>query len=626
MKNSMNHEIGQNLAIPVRAAEVESTLAGNGLPTRDDIAEKYKWCLEDMFASDAAWDQTAVEVKELSAKLAAFAGRVGESATTLLAVFRLEDKMGQEMSSLFSYARMRRDEDNTNAKYQALTDAATNLYVQTESAKAFVVPELLDIPEETLWAYVASSAELEIYRFALTEVLRQKPHVLSTAEEELLAAAGEVTGAAGQIFSMFNNADIKFPEITDEDGNLVEVTHGRYIQFLESTDRRVRKDAFDAIYSTYNKHRNTLAAMFSANVKKDAFYACVRHYESARQAALDEDNVPVSVYDNLIDTVHQHLPALHKYLALRKRVLNLPELHLYDLYTPIVAESNAKVPYDEAVETVLAAVKPLGEDYVKIATAGLSSGWTDVYETKGKTSGAYSWGAYGTHPYILLNYQDNLDNMFTLAHELGHAMHTYFSHETQPFLYAGYTIFVAEVASTCNEALLTHYLLQHTTDKQRRAHLINHHLETIRGTVFRQTMFAEFEKMTHQHVEAGGALTPEWLCEQYYQLNQQFFGAECIVDKDIEMEWSRIPHFYSAFYVYKYATGLSAATALSEKVLSEGPQAVEAYLKFLKSGGSNYPIELLRGAGVDMESPEPVRATLELFGKLVDELADLVEA
>lgn len=596
------------------------------LPLRSEIQDDYKWRLEDMYKSQSAWDEDAAKVVELAKELSGYKGTLGESAEILLKAFQIDDQIGEKVSRLYAFARMHRDEDNTNANYQALTDRATSILVQAESAKAFMVPEILTIPRVRLREFTAQNEGLRLYQFVLDELLRQQKHILSEKEEQLLAEAGEVTNAPGQIFTMFNNADMRFPKIKDEHGNEVEVTHGRYIHFMESRNRDVRKSAFDAVYSTYGKHKNTLASIYAANVKKDVFYAKVRGYESAREMALDGDNVPLSVYDNLIKAVHEAIPALNKYMELRKRVLGLDELHMYDLYTPIVSELELKVPYNEAVEKVKAAIAVLGDDYQRIATEGLQAGWVDVYENKGKTSGAYSWGAYGVHPYILLNYQDTLDNMFTLAHELGHAMHTYYSNENQPYTYSGYTIFVAEVASTCNEALLTDYLLKHTDDKAMKAFLLNHHLETLRGTLFRQTMFAEFEKLTHQHVEEGGALTPEWLAQTYYGLNKDYYGGVCTVDEDIALEWSRIPHFYTSFYVYKYATGISAATALSQKILHEGDEAVAHYLSFLKSGGSDYPIHLLRKAGVDMESPEPVRATLVRFSEMVDELSALLEA
>ena len=599
--------------------------SGSAILTRDKVPDEYKWHLEDLYAADADWEKDATKLAKEVEELKGFEGKLASSGATLLQALQLQDKVSETGSRLVVYARMHLDEDNTNAKYQALTDKAMALAVQMGSATAFLVPEILEIPEETIKAFLESESGLSLYKFEIDEILRQKPHVLSGKEEELLASMGEIAHAPQQIFTMYNNADMKFPTIKDDEGKEVEITHGRYITFLESTNRDVRKNAFDAVYSTYGKHRNTLAAIYGASVKKDVFYAKAHHYESARVAALDSDNVPISVYDNLIDAVHDSLPALHKYLELRKRVLGLDDLQLYDLYTPMVQNVDLKIPYEEARKTVQEAISVLGSEYQKIATEGLSSGWVDVFETKGKRSGAYSWGAYPVHPYILLNYQETLDNMFTLAHELGHAMHTYFSYKEQPYVYAHYTIFVAEVASTCNEALLMHHLLKNTEDKKKKALLINHHLETIRGTVFRQTMFAEFEKLAHAHVEAGEALTPEWLCKTYYDLNQTYFGKVCHVNQEIELEWARIPHFYNAFYVYKYATGLSAATALSERIIREGEPAIKDYLAFLQSGGSDYPINLLRKAGVDMESPEPVKATLNLFSRLVDELSGLVE-
>jgi oligoendopeptidase F len=601
--------------------------AVDDVPTRAQIDDQYKWRLEDMYPSIEAWEKEADEVKQLTSRFAQLKGRLVESAETLLEALQLQDQIGERLARLYAFARMRRDEDNANATYQALTDKATALLVQTEEVRSFFVPEVLGIDESTLRRYVDEHPGLQLYRFVIDEILREKPHVLSAGEEQILAAMGEVSDAPSHIFTMFNNADMRFPKVRDEDGREVELTHGRYIQFLESHKREVRQGAFKAMYETYGKHKNTLAAIYGSSVKKDVFHARVRRYDSAREMALFADNVPISVYDNLIAAVHEALPALHNYLALRKRVLGLDELHLYDLYTPIVAEVDMKVPYEEAVEKVLEAVSVLGEDYQATAKQGLQGGgWVDVYETRGKTSGAYSWGAYGVHPYILLNYRETLDNMFTLAHELGHAMHTHYSHTAQPYVYSSYTIFVAEVASTLNENLLLHHMLKNTDDPKQRAYLINHQLETIRGTLFRQTMFAEFEKLAHAHVEAGEALTPEWLCDTYYKLNEQFFGAVCVVDREIALEWSRIPHFYTPFYVYKYATGLSAATALAQKILNEGQPAVERYIDFLKSGGSDHPIPLLRKAGVDMESPEPVQATLAQFEQLVDELAELLGA
>jgi len=607
------------------AADADSSGSLSTVPERSDIDEEYQWCLEDMYQRLEDWEDDAKTVQALGQELAAFQGKLGDSSDALLRALKLEDAIGEKLGRLFAFAKMKRDENNRNATYQALTDRAMQLLVQMEALKAFFTPEILAIDEARLKEFLQENDKLRLYQFALNEVLREKPHILSTEEEELLAQAGEITEAPSQIFTMFNNADLQFPIVHDGNGNEVELTHGRYIQLLEDTHPEVRREAFLAMNGTYEKNRNTLAAIYASSVKKDVFYARVRHYASSRQMMLDSDNVPLSVYDNLISTVHEALPALHKYIGLRKRVLGLEAVHPYDLFTPIVSELNVKIPYDTARDTVEESLSVLGQEYQSIAHDGLRGGWVDVYETRGKTSGAYSWGAYGVHPYILLNYQDTLDNMFTLAHELGHAMHSYFSHETQPYVYAHYTIFVAEVASTCDEALLLHHLLQTTNDKRRRAYLINHQLETLRGTLYHQTMFAEFEKVTHEKVEQGIPLTPEVLSEEYMRLQQQYYGGQHgVIDEEAAIGWARIPHFYNAFYVYKYATGISAATALSQKILNEGEPAVKAYLDFLKSGGSDHPIELLRKAGVDMESPQPVRATLDEFSRLVDELDGLL--
>lgn len=598
--------------------------ASKKLRRREEIADEYKWDLNAIYKTEADWQKDAAELDRLLGAFAGMQGKLGESAGTLLEALRLHDKIDEIVGKLYVYAKMHLDEDTSNSQAQELQDKAFALLVKTNSAMAFFVPEVLTIDEQALKTMLEAESGLQLYRFALEEITREKPHVLSPDQEQLLASFGEVLNAPSDIFEMYNNADMVFPSIRDEDGDEVEITHGRYIQLLESKNRDVRKNAFEAVYATYEKHRNTVAAMFSANVKRGAVSARVRHFPSAREASLNSDNVPVTVYDNLIATVHEFLPSLHKYLRLRKKVLGIDDLQMYDLYTPMVLDVDWKVPFEEAKETVLQAVRVLGDEYCDIASNGFKSRWVDVYENKGKRSGAYSWGAYGTHPYMLLNYHDSLDNMFTLAHELGHSMHTYFSHRAQPSVYAGYTIFVAEVASTCNEALLLDHLLKTTDDKGKRAYILNHQLETIRGTLFRQTMFAEFEKLTHARVEQGEALTPDWLDATYAELNQQFFAAVCNVNPQIAHEWMRIPHFYTPFYVYKYATGISAAIALSRRILSEGQPAVNDYIAFLSSGGSDYPINLLRKAGVDMESPEPVREALRQFDGLVDELDNLI--
>jgi len=530
------------------------------------------------------------------------------------------------MENVFVYARMRKDEDNTIAKYQAMSDKAQALGVEVGSSLSFIVPEIIGIDEERIRGFIKENKDLQLYEFYLEELLRQKGHILSKEEEQILAQMGELAAAPRNIFGMLNNADIKFPTIIDENGDEVEVTKGRYVKLLESKERRVRKDAFNALYSSYDKQKNTIAATLNYSVKKDVFYAKVRKYNSAIEASLDDDNIPTSVYENLIKTVEKHMDTMYRYVKLRKKALGVDELHMYDLFTPMVKEVNFDIPYEKAKEEVKNGLKPLGASYIEILQKGYDEGWIDVYENEGKTSGAYSWGTFSSPPFVLLNFQDSVHDMFTLAHEMGHSLHSYYSHENQPYIYSGYKIFVAEVASTVNEALLMEYLLDKTKDKNQRMYLLNHYLEQFRSTLYRQTMFAEFEKTTHEKVEAGEALTPEMFSDIYGELNKKYYGPEIVIDEEIKMEWARVPHFYNAFYVYKYATGYSAAITLSQKILTEGSEAVDKYLNFLKGGGSNYPIELLKGAGVDMTTSEPVEKALEVFAKLVDEMETLLNS
>jgi len=592
----------------------------HALPRRSEMPAEAKWRLEDMYSSNDQWEKDFKQVRELLPQISSYQGKLMASADHLLAGLQQRDRISELAERLYAYARMRRDEDNTVATYQAMTDRATALLTEVGAATAFLAPEILAAEPEQVERMLNENTGLQLYRQDLEDTLRHKPHTLPTEQEQLLAQTGEMAHAPHTIFNMLNDADMKFPTIRDEDGNEVQLTKGRYAHFLESQDRRVRKDAFEAMYGTYEKYLNTLAATYAASVKKDVFFARVRNYPSALEASLHEDNVPVSVYTNLIDTVHRHLPALARYMKVRKNRLGLDDLHMYDLYTPIVSGVDRKIPFEEAVATVEKALQPLGQEYLTTLKEGLRSHWIDIYENEGKTGGAYSWGSYGVHPFVLLNYQDNTDNMFTLAHEMGHAMHSHFTQATQPYVYSHYTIFVAEVASTFNENLLMHHLLQQTKDPKAQLYLINHHLEAFRTTVFRQTMFAEFEMLTHQKVEEGEALTPELLCSIYRDLNRTYYGAEAVVDEQIALEWSRIPHFYTPFYVYKYATGYSAATALSQQVLNEGDPAVKRYLNFLRSGSVDYPIGLLKGAGVDMATPQPVEQALAVFEKLVEEM------
>lgn len=595
----------------------------NGVPKRSDISAEHKWRLEDMFSTDADWETAFIHVQELLIDASNFEGELANSARILLQALCLQDTVDQELEKVYVYARMRKDEDNTRSYYQGLSDKAQTLLTQVRSAFAFMNPEILAIPTENLQQFISTEPGLQIYRHALADLIRQKPHVLSPAEEMLLAQLSEVAQAPATIFTMINDADMKYPTITDENGHQVEVTKGRYAQLLESKNRQVRCDAFAALYSSYEKQRNTLASTLNTSVKNNCCFARIRKYESALHSALDNDNLPISVYDNLIKAVRENLHYMHRYVDLRQKMLDLPELHMYDIYTPLVPSVEIKIPYNEAQQLVITALSELGDEYTSLLEKGLRSAWVDVYENEGKTSGAYSWGAYGVHPYVLLNYQDNLDNVFTLAHELGHAMHTYYSNQNQPYVYAGYTLFLAEVASTVNENLLMHYLLKVTSDRQKRMYLINHQMEGFRTTIYRQTMFAEFEKIIHETVEQGEPLTADYLCQVYRQLNRDYYGENIVLDAQIDMEWARIPHFYRDFYVYKYATGYSAATALAMQVLHEGKPAVERYLHFLAAGSSDYPLPLLQAAGVDMSTPAPVESALQLFGQLVQELEEL---
>ena len=467
--------------------------------------------------------------------------------------------------------------------------------------------------------------ELRVYRQYFENIIRQRNHVLSPEMETLMAAASEVTESPKDIFSMFNNADLRFPKITGENGEDIEVTHGRFITLLQSQDRRVRRDAFRSLYGMYHQYRNTLAAVYRANVKQEVFRARVRKYGSDLEAALDGSHIPVSVYENLIEAVHEALPFLHRYVRLRRRLLKTDKLYMYDLYVPVVPDAGERIPYEQAKEMVLEGLRPMGGEYLSLLREGFEHRWIDVYENQGKRSGAYSWGAYGTHPYVLMNYQEDLNSVFTLAHEMGHALHSWYSDGNQPYIYAGYRIFVAEVASTCNEALLIHHMIEKTDDTRKKAYLINYFLEQFRTTLYRQTMFAEFEKITHGMEERGETLTADRLCQVYYDLNREYFGEDICIDREIEMEWARIPHFYTPFYVYQYATGFSAAIALSRKILKEGEKAVEDYKKFLKGGSSAYPLDLLRAAGVDMEQKQPVTDALQVFGQYLDEMERLME-
>ncbi|WP_281202634.1 oligoendopeptidase F [Cytobacillus kochii] len=596
------------------------------LPTRNEVPVEETWRLEEIFSSDDEWNKEFNEVKELSKEAGKFKGMLHEGAEVLYDVLQYQDHLLSRIVKLFTYARMRYDQDTTNATYQSLDDKIKGLYSVVASELAFIVPEILAIDEDRLAQYIAEKDELKIYEHALEEINLQRPHVLTAEKEALLAQASEVMDASSNTFGMLNNADLTFPSIKNEEGEEVEVTHGRFINFLESDDQRVRRDAFRAMYTTYGQFRNTFASTLSGNVKRNNFNAKVRNYQSARHAALSANNIPESVYDQLVSTINDHLHLLHRYVKLRKKVLQLDELHMYDLYTPLVKDVKMAITYDEAKKLMIEGLAPLGEEYRSILEEGLENRWVDVWENKGKRSGAYSSGAYGTNPYILLNWQDNINNLFTLTHEFGHSVHSYYTRKSQPYAYGDYSIFVAEVASTCNEALLNDHLLKTIDDDKKRLFLLNHFLEGFRGTVFRQTMFAEFEHEIHQMAQNNEALTADALTDKYYELNKKYFGGEdIIIDEEIGLEWSRIPHFYYDYYVYQYATGYSAATALSEQILTEGKPAVDRFIGFLKAGSSDYPIEVLKKAGVDMTSSEPIKAACKVFEEKLNEMEQLLE-
>ena len=591
---------------------------------RSDIPTEYTWNLESIYASDEDWERDFQAIQQRLPALEALQGTLAQSGQALLAVLRKRDELFEELWRLYVYASMRKDEDTTNSKYQGMADRAVQLRVQAATAASYIEPEILALPQTTLDQFVQQVPDLELYGQQLRDLSRMRPHVRSVEVEAVLAAADEVADAPDAIFSMIDNADLKLPMIKNEAGEEVELTKGNYQVFIRSTDRRVRKDAFEGLHTTFLKQRNTIATTLSSQVKADMFYTKQRGYGSCRERALAANNIPTSVYDNLVQTVDEHIPLLNRYMRLRKRMLQLDELHMYDLYVPIVEEKQQDVRYEQACDTVVAALAPLGENYVSNLQKGFKQRWIDVYETPGKTGGAYSGGAYGTQPFILLNYQNNRESMYTLAHELGHSMHSFYTRTHQPFQYGDYTIFVAEVASTLNEGLLTEHLLKTTADRALRLAILNHSLEGFRGTLFRQTMFAEFEQSIHHRAEQGEPLTADTLSAMYRALNEKYYGAEVTVDELIDIEWARIPHFYYNFYVYQYATGISAASALVQQILREGQPAVERYLKFLRSGSSDYSIELLKKAGVDMTSPEPVRQALGLFESHLAQMEELI--
>ncbi len=590
------------------------------VPKRHEISDAYKWRLEDIFKSDDEWEAEFEHVKELVNKAGDYEGKVGASAENLQRVLALYEEALRHIDRLVGYAAMRRDEDNQESKYQSMSQRAYTLASQVQSAFSYIEPEILATPEETIWGYLEENPELKVYKHALDNTLRRKNHVLGTREEQILAEVSDLVQEPETIFSMLKYADMRFGMIVDEDGNETEITHGRYVQFQRSHDRRVRRESFEKLYAKYIEHKNTLAATYNASVKADAFFARMRRHESALAAKLHPDKVPMSVYDNLIATVRANIPSLNRYMRLRRDIMGLDELHFYDTYVPLVQDVSFRVPWEESKKIVKAGLYPLGEEYAALLDRAFEDGWIDVYESEGKTSGGYVRDVYGTHPYVLLNYQDSIDDLFTLAHELGHAMHSYYTHKNQPFIYSNYSIFVAEVASTVNEVLLVNYLLDSESDPKRRMYVLNHALDGFRAVMYRQTMFAEFEKIVHERVEAGEPLTAESLSEEYRRLVEAYYGSEVRIDDQIDMEWARIPHFYTAFYVYKYSTGFAAANAIAQGILSGKAGAVRDYLEFLSAGSSDYPLNVLARAGVDMSTPEPINQAFALFDDLLEEL------
>lgn len=593
------------------------------IPARSEIPAEDKWAIEDLFVSDEAWEQELATLEQASAAMAAYEGRLAESAKTLCEYLQQVEQVDVKADRLGNYCFRRSDEDTRDSDAQAMSGKYMAAVVALSAASSFATPEIMAIDEQTLQGFYASCPELERYRRYLTDLRRRKAHTLSAQEERLLAAAGEMAQAPDTIYGSFADADISFADAVDGEGNRHPLTQGTFVSLEESQDRVLRRSAYENLYDGFAGFKNTAAALLNAQNKQLKFFADARKYDNALDASLDATNVPTAVYHNLIDAVHQNMDKMHRYVRLRKKLLGVDELHFYDVYTPLMAEVDRRIPYAEAKQTVYDALAPLGKEYQAILKEGFENRWIDVYQNQGKRSGAYSAGAK-VHPFVLLNYTGTLDSQFTLAHEMGHAIHSYLSNRTQNPIDSDYVIFVAEVASTCNEALLMQHLLSKTQDKKERAYLINHFLDQFKGTIYRQTMFAEFERNIGQMTAQGKTLTAQILCDEYKRLNELYYGPDMVVDDRIAMEWARIPHFYYNYYVFQYATGYSAAIALSNRILKEGKSAVKDYLNFLSGGCSKSPIDLLKGAGVDMTSPDPVNQALELFGQLLDEMEALV--
>ena len=592
---------------------------------REEVKVEDTWDLTDMYESNEAWEEELNKIEALITEIAGMEGTCLDTAKNLLTVLEKDAACAQKIELAYSYAERLFDQDQKNTKHQSMSAKIMSVYAKYAASTAFISPEIIAASSELLEKYFKEVPELELYRKQIDEIIRMKPHRLSAEMEKLVALTAEMSQGPSDTYSIFNNADLTFPETEDENGEKVRLTHGRFISLLESSDKTVRKNAFEKYYATYEQFLNTLANIYNNQVKQQIFHATARKYNSTLEAAVDENNVSPDVYKNLVATINENLDKMHHYVKLRKKCLGVDELHMYDIYTPMIPDMAKEIPFEEAKETVLKALAPLGEEYVAKVKEGFENRWIDVYENQGKRSGAYSAGSYGAHPYVLLNYNGTLDDMFTIAHEMGHAMHSYYSNENQPYIYSQYKIFVAEVASTCNEILLMEYLLKNTTDKKERAYLLNHYLDSFKGTVFRQTQFAEFEMRTNAMVEAGESLNAENLNALYLELNKKYYGPDMISDKEISYEWARIPHFYYNFYVYQYATGFTSAVAIARSILAEGAPAVERYKKFLSGGCSMAPVELLKIAGVNLETPAPIQDALNAFGEIIKEMETLVE-
>ena len=586
---------------------------------RSSIESIYKWNIDEMYNNKEAIDVDIKKVESILKEVKNYKGKLGSSKDSLYKALKLSEDASRIVQNLYVYTHMKQHEDTRINENQGMATKIEMLSTELSMATSYIVPEIISIDDKILNEFLESK-ELSFYRKYIDDILREKPHTLSEREEEILAATSDISGVAENVYDMLSFADLEFPEIEDEEGNKVKLTHSNFSVFLKSKNQRVRKDAFEALYSVYDKYKNTFASTLYGGIKSEIFYSKMRKHKSALEGSLFNDDVSVDVYNNLILAIDENLDSLNKYVELKKRFLGLEEIHMYDLYVPLTDKFDMKIPYEKAQDIILKALRPLGEDYLNIIKKAFSERWIDVYENEGKQGGAYSWGSYDSHPYILMNYHDDLNSLFTLIHELGHSVHSYYSRTSQEYLYSNYKIFVAEVASTLNELLLINYLLDNSSSREETIYLLNYYLEQFRTTVYRQTMFAEFEKITHEKVEGKEPLTAKEFIDIYYGLNEKYYGKSCNVDRQIGLEWARIPHFYSNFYVYKYATGFSAASALSQQILKEGEPAVQRYIEFLKSGGSEYPLVQLKSAGVDMEKKESVDSALSVFSELVDKL------